>query len=120
LNIVAGTLDRNVEKLLNTVTLELRKTKTELNTSRTEEVKHKMIGMMTLRSENTEARMMQLGVSALRDGKPKTFSEMIHGIGGVKRDQIEELAERLLCTDKVALTTLGLSNDTKKKLDVSY
>ncbi len=119
LNIVAGTLDRNVEKLLETVTTELKETQKELDISRTEDVKHKTIGMMTLRSENTEARMMQLGVSAVRDGKPKTFSEVIEGINRVDGGQVEELAERLLSQDKFALTTLGLSEETQKRLEVS-
>lgn len=119
-NIVAGTIDGNVEKLLGTVTTELRRVGKELDASIMEETKHKMIGMMTLRSENTEAKMMQLGVSFLREGKPKTFAEVIEDINRVKGNQVKELAERLLSKDELALTTLGLSDETRKKLEVSY
>ena len=120
LNIVAGTLDENVEKLLGTVAIELGKAGRELDYSKTEDTKHKTIGMLALRSENTEARMMQLGVSALREGKPKSFSEVIEGISLVRGEQVGELAERLLSPDRLALTTLGLSEETRKRLEASY
>jgi predicted Zn-dependent peptidase len=61
--------------------------------------------------------MMQLGVSTLRQGRPKTMNETIEGINAVKPEDIKELAEDLFTIDRLGLTTLGLSDTTAKKID---
>jgi predicted Zn-dependent peptidase len=61
--------------------------------------------------------MMQLGVSTLRQGKPKTMNETIKGINAVKPEDIKELAEGFFSIDQLGLTTLGLSVKTAQKID---
>ncbi len=115
--ILAGTQDRYVEKVLKIELSELRKIRNGLSKIKLEKIKHKTIGLFVLRSESSESRMMQLGVSTLRQGRPKTMNETIEGINAVNPGDIKELTEDFFATDRLGLTTLGLSGETAKKVD---
>jgi predicted Zn-dependent peptidase len=64
--------------------------------------------------------MIQLGVSTLRQGKPKTINEVIDGINSVELDSIRELAEKIFAVNRLGLTTLGLSENTMKRVDALF
>jgi predicted Zn-dependent peptidase len=115
--ILAGTQDRYVEKVLKIELKELSKLRKVLTKIELEKIKHKTTGFFVLHSESSESRMMQLGVSTLRQGRPKTMNETIEGINAVKPEDIKELAECIFNIDQLGLTTLGLSVKTAKKID---
>ncbi len=118
--ILAGTQDKYVEKILKIELKELRDLKGNLSERVLQKIKHKTTGLFVLHSESSESRMMQLGVSSLRQGKPKTLEEVIEGINSVKLSSIKELAEYIFAIDRLGLTTLGLSESTVKKLDTLF
>jgi predicted Zn-dependent peptidase len=115
--ILAGTQDKFVVKLLEVELGELKKMKWGLSTNKLERVKHKTIGLTVLRSESSESRMLQLGASMLRRGKPKTLSEAIEGLANVSVESVKKLAEDNFDVGSLSLTTLGLSKETRKKVD---
>jgi predicted Zn-dependent peptidase len=115
--ILAGTQDKYVEKILKIELRELIALSGDLSERVLQKIKHKTTGLFVLSSESSESRMMQLGVSSLRQGKPKTLEEAINGINSVKLGSIKELAEDIFAIDRLGLTTLGLSKSTVKKLD---
>jgi predicted Zn-dependent peptidase len=118
--ILAGTQDKYVEKLLEIELKELANMRKGLSTNKLENVKHKTIGLAVLRSENSESRMLQLGVSTLRRGTPKTLAEAIEGLNVVDSESIKEYAENSFMKDSLSLTTLGLSKETMKKVDALF
>jgi predicted Zn-dependent peptidase len=115
--ILAGTQDRYVEKVLKIELKELKKLRKVPTNDELEKIKHKTTGLFVLHSESSESRMTQLGVSTLRQGKPKTMNETIKGINAVKAEDIKELAEDIFSIDQLGLTTLGLSEKTAQKID---
>jgi len=118
--ILAGTRDEYVEKMLKIELQELAKLGKGLSGGRLEKIKHKTVGFSVLRSESAESRMVQLGVSTLRRGEPKTLAEAIEGLSAVKVDSIKKYAEEQLRGDALSLTTLGLSEATAKKVDALF
>jgi predicted Zn-dependent peptidase len=118
--ILAGTQDKYVEKILKIELRELGALTANLSERALQKIKHKTTGLFVLRSESSESRMMQLGVSSLRLGKPKTLEEVISGINSVELSSIKELAEDIFAIDCLGLTTLGLSESTAKKLDALF
>jgi predicted Zn-dependent peptidase len=115
--ILAGTQDKYVEELLRIELRELAQLKKGMSSSRLGKIKHKTVGFSVLRSESSESRMIQLGASTLRRGEPKTLTEAIEGINAVEPDAIKKYAEEHFSTDELSLTTLGLSEETAKKVD---
>jgi len=115
--ILAGTQDQFVEKLLKVEVTELSTISKELTHSKLERIKHKTVGLSVLRSESSESRMIQLGVSTLRRGSPKTLTEAIDGVRGVAREAVIKCAEDRFLREDLSLTTLGLSNETKKRVE---
>jgi predicted Zn-dependent peptidase len=118
--ILAGTQDKYVEKMLKIELQELAKLGRGLSQDRLETIKHKTIGFSVLRSESVESRMVQLGVSTLRQGEPKTLTEAIKGLSSVKPESVKKYAEERLHSDALSLTTLGLSGETAKKVDALF
>lgn len=114
--VLAGTQDKYVEKLLRTVQKELFDLQAGLPEKTLKEIKHKTTGLFVLRSESSESRMTQLGVSALRQGRPKTMKDVIDGINSVGGDTVRELALRIFQKERLGLTTLGLSKETERKV----
>ena len=115
--VLAGAQDKFVEKLIEVELKELTNMKRGLSANKLEKVKHKTVGLTVLRSENPENRMLQLGVSTLRRGIPKTLTEVIEGINYVSNESIKAFAENNFEKDTMSLTTLGLSKETKRKVD---
>jgi predicted Zn-dependent peptidase len=118
--ILAGTQDQYVEKILRIELRELRALKGNMSERTLQKIKHKTTGLFVLRSESSESRMMQLGVSTLRQEKPKTLEEAIDGINSVELDSMKELADDIFAIDHLGLTTLGLSESTVKKVDALF
>jgi predicted Zn-dependent peptidase len=115
--ILAGTQDKYVERLLKIELDELAKLKRSFSVNHLDEIKHKTIGFSVLRSESPESRMIQLGVSTLRRGEPRTLSEVIEGLNAVKSGAIRKYADEWFSSDELSLTTLGLSEDTARKVE---
>ena len=118
--VIAGTQDAYVEKLLRTVQKELSNLQDGLSEKTLQEVKHKTTGLFVLRSESSESRMTQIGVSALRQGRPRTMKEVVDAIDSVDGDTVNDLASRMFQKDRLGLTTLGLSKETEKKVDALF
>jgi len=118
--ILAGTQDKFVEKLLEIELKELANIRKGLSMTKLEKVKHKTVGLAILRSESSESRMIQLGVSTLRRGTPKTLAEAITGLNVVDPESIKTFAENSFSKDSLSLTTLGLSKETKEKVDALF
>ena len=115
--ILAGTQDKFVKKLLEIELKELASLQKGLSANKLEKIKHKTVGLSVLRSENSESRMLQLGVSTLRRGTPKTLAEAIDGLNQVDLGSIKEYAEKTFSKNCLSLTTLGLSKETKAKVE---
>jgi len=118
--ILAGTQDQYVEKILKIELRELDVLKEDLSERTLQKIKHKTTGLLVLRSESSESRMMQLGVSTLRQGKSKTLEEAINRINSVELESMKELASDLFAVGHLGLTTLGLSESTVKKVDALF
>jgi predicted Zn-dependent peptidase len=118
--ILAGTQDQYVEKILRIELRELKALKRNLSELTLKKIKHKTTGLFVLHSESSESRMMQLGVSTLRQGKPKTLQEAIDGINSVGLDSMKDLTENIFSIDSLGLTTLGLSESTVKKVNALF
>ena len=116
--VFAGTHDKNVENVLTIILREIKNVGENINDKVLEEIKHKSIGIITLMSENPESRMIQLGVSTLRSGKPKTVQETIDRINSVRTEDVSKVSERLLSKD-LSITTLGLSKKIERKINDS-
>jgi len=114
--ILAGTQDKYVEKLLGIEFRELDKIRKELSEKVLEKMKHKSTGLFVIRSENPESRMMNIGVSALRQGYAKTMQEVIDDINQVDIDTVQSIADKMFEGGQLGLTTLGLSRETEKKI----
>jgi predicted Zn-dependent peptidase len=115
--VIAGTQDKYVEKLLKTVLKELSALQAGMSEKMLEEIKHKTTGLFVLRSESSESRMVQLGVSALRQGRPKTMKDVIDGINSVDAETVRDLGFKIFQKDRLGLTTLGLSKETERKVE---
>jgi predicted Zn-dependent peptidase len=115
--VIAGTQDKYVEKLLKTVLKELSALQAGMPEKMLEEIKHKTTGLFVLRSESSESRMTQLGVSALRQGRPKTMKAVIDGINSVDAETVRDLGFKTFQKDRLGLTTLGLSKETERKVE---
>ena len=115
--ILAGTQDKFVKKLLEIELKELASLQKGLSANKLEKIKHKTVGLSVLRSENSESRMLQLGVSTLRRGTPKTLAEAIDGLNQVDLGSIKEYAEKTFSKNCLSLTTLGLSKETRAKVE---
>jgi len=63
---------------------------------------------------------MQLGSSTLRRGKPKSLAETIEGLGAVTKSSIAECIEGRFVKESLSLTTLGLSKETRKKVEALF
>jgi predicted Zn-dependent peptidase len=59
---------------------------------------------------------MQLGASYLRNGKAKSVDEVVEGIVAVSESQIRRIAQSFE-KNKTAITILGASEDTRKKIE---
>jgi predicted Zn-dependent peptidase len=114
--ILAGTKDKYVEKLLGIEFRELEKLCEELPEKVLEKMKHKSTGLFVIRSENPESRMMNIGVSALRQGHVKTMQEVIDDINQVSIETVQCIADKMFEGGRLGLTTLGLSKETEKKI----
>ncbi len=115
--ILAGTQDKYVEELLRIELSELAHLKKGLSSARLEKIKHKTVGFSVLRSESSESRMIQLGISTLRRGEPKTLTEVIYGLNAVESNVVKKYVEEHFSPDELSLTTLGLSEETAKRVD---
>ena len=118
--ILAATQDKFVEKLLKIELSELAKLAKGLTKNNLERVKHKTVGLSIIHSESSESRMIQLGVSTLRRGSPKTLTEAIEGIRCVAGESLVKCAEDKFNVEDLSLTTLGLSRETKRRVEALF
>lgn len=106
--IYAGTREANLNKVLTIITAELSDivakgvSEDEFNRSR-EHLK----GRLVLGLESARNRMTRLGKSALIHEEILSTSELIAKIMKVSRDDIDELAKKILRPDRLVLTIIG-------------
>jgi predicted Zn-dependent peptidase len=116
--IYAGAKEENVVKVIQTTLNELEALRNGDVSMNLDEVKQKTIGFTILRSESPESRMIQLGVTTMRTGKPKTMNQIVEEIEGVSMDTINKTSKNIFDREKLSLTTLGLSREFIPKVEV--
>ena len=115
-NIFAGTLEKNLVKVVETSMREIDSLHDGSSDFDLPNIKEKTIGFYLLRSESTDSRMMQLGASYLRNGRAKSIDEVVDGIIAVSESQIQRITQTFE-KNKIAITILGASEDTGKKIE---
>ncbi|MBD3172463.1 hypothetical protein GF326_08325 [Candidatus Bathyarchaeota archaeon] len=115
-NVFAGTRKKNLGELVEIIFRELKSMKKGLDQDTLEKVKHKTIGLYTLSSESNRQRMHHLGVSTLRRGKPRTVDDIISLLESVTNEDICRVANNLFKADKIAITTLGMSEKESENI----
>ena len=115
-NIFAGAIENNLVKVVETSMREISSLHDGTSDFDLNSIKEKTIGFYLLRSESTDSRMMQLGASYLRNGKVKSVDDVVNGIMDVSESQIHKIAKTFE-KNKTAITILGASEDTRKKID---
>ena len=114
--VYAGTKEENVEKVIQTTLNELEALRNGDASMNLDEVKQKTIGFTVLRSESPESRMIQLGITTIRTGNPKTMNQIIEEIEGVSSSTINKVAKNIFEKEKLSLTILGLSREFVPKV----
>jgi predicted Zn-dependent peptidase len=115
-NIFAGAIENNLVKVVETSMREISSLHDGTSDFDLNSIKEKTIGFYLLRSESTDSRMMQLGASYLRNGKVKSVDDVVSEIMDVSESQIQKIAKTFE-KNKTAITILGASEDTRKKID---
>jgi predicted Zn-dependent peptidase len=115
--IYAGAKEENVVKVVQTTLNELEALRNGGASMNLDEVKQKTIGFTILRSESPESRMIQLGVTTIRTGKPKTINQVIEEIEGVSLATINKISKNIFDREKLSITTLGLSREFIPKVE---
>lgn len=115
-NIFAGALEKNLVKVVETSMHEINALHDGSSDFDLSNIKEKTIGFYLLRSDSTDSRMMQLGTSYLRNGRAKSVDEVVEGIMAVSESQIRRIAQTFE-KNKTAITILGASEDTGKKIE---
>ena len=107
----------NVEKVIQTTLNELNVLRDGDALMKLDEVKQKTIGFTILSSENPESRMIQLGITAIRTGNPKTTNQIIKEIEGVSLADINKVAKNIFKKEKLSFTIIGVSSEFVSKLE---
>jgi len=115
--VYAGTKEENVEKVIQTTLKALEALRNGDTSMNLDEVKQKTIGFTVLRSESPESRMIQLGITTIRTGNPKTINQIIEEIEGVSMDTINKTSKNIFDRKKFSLTILGLSREFVPKVE---
>lgn len=116
-SILAGTSEHNLKKVIEVILRELENIKQGLDIETLKTVKHKAVGLFILNAENNRHRMHHLGVSTLRDGKPRTIEDVIGKFEAVTNEDIQCVADWMFNRDKIAITALGISETEVEDLE---
>lgn len=115
--IYAGAKEENTEKVIQTTLDELEALRNGDESMNLDEIKHKTTGLTILRSESPESRMIQLGITTLRIGKPRTINEIIEEIEGVSLATIMKTSKNIFARERLSLTILGLSKEIVPRVE---
>jgi len=116
LGIYAGTEQRNLNRVLETIQNEIRKLcEGELNQSDLAAAKEHLIGGIYLASEGADNRMMRIAKNEFVFGKYVDYEELVSSLEQVSIDEVVETANDTFRKSKISFAALGPLKD--KNLD---
>ncbi|MEE9185557.1 MAG: pitrilysin family protein [Candidatus Binatia bacterium] len=108
LGVYAGTKSEWVEEVVELIAIEMRRvTAGKVTKKELDRAKSQLIGNMILGLESTDSWMSHIARSELYFGRAISLEEISAGIRAVSRDDLVELAGRILRPEEIALTLLG-------------
>lgn len=117
MTIYAGTSASQLERVIETVTGELKDLKKNgVTAEELFRVKEQMKGNFILSMEGTGSRMSSTGKSELLLGKTFTQQETLDNIDAVNMESLSEMIDRIIDLDNMAITVLGNVNEGIKTI----
>lgn len=117
--IYAGTSYDNVGEVFDIIKDQLTDIKqNSVTDDELKRAKEQIKGHMLMSLEGTSARMMRIGKSELFFDRLVSIKELVSGLEKVKKDNIQEIAEKSFNPDKIAIAVIG--DMTKKTLTGFY
>ncbi len=108
LGVYAGTKSEWVEEVVELIVTEMRRvTAGKVTKKELDRAKSQLIGNMILGLESTDSWMSHIARSELYFGRAISLEEISAGIRAVSRDDLVELAGKILRPEEIALTLLG-------------
>ncbi len=108
LGVYAGTKSEWVEEVVELIVTEMRRvTAGKVTKKELDRAKSQLIGNMILGLESTDSWMSHIARSELYFARAISLEEISAGIRAVSRDDLVELAGRILRPEEIALTLLG-------------
>lgn len=99
---------KNLDRFLNLVLKEFERIKAErVSEEELELAQKKTKGNLVLGLENNRALMSRLGITALHDNDFLSVEEVVEKIEDVTRDDIQNVAQRLLAEEEINYSLLG-------------
>ncbi|HIJ58096.1 MAG: insulinase family protein [Desulfobacteraceae bacterium] len=112
LGIYAGTEQRNLNRVLETIQNEIRKLcEGELNQSDLAAAKEHLIGGIYLASEGADNRMMRIAKNEFVFGKYVDYEELVSSLEQVSIDEVVETANDTFRKSKISFAALGPLKD---------
>lgn len=114
LTVYAGTAKENVRQVVDLVTEEFRRMKTELLAEEEiQRAKDYLKGSMLLGLESSSSRMSNLARQEMYFGRHVSMDEIAKRVDAVTREEVLEVANELLDCSRLGLTILGPMNGVK-------
>ncbi|MGH9374845.1 MAG: M16 family metallopeptidase, partial [Terriglobia bacterium] len=114
LNIYAGTAKDNARQVVRLIIEELHRMKAEpLGADELQRAKDYLKGSMLLGLESTSSRMSNLARQEMYFGRQVSLDEIAQRIDAVTVEDVQQVANELLNSDRIGLTILGPINGTK-------
>lgn len=112
--VYAGTSAANVVQMVELAMAQFRLMKRELVTDEElRRAKDQIKGNLLLSLESSSARMSNLARQQMNFGRFFSFDEILASIEAVTAENIQQAAEQLFCSEKVAVTLLGRLDGVK-------
>ena len=117
MTIYAGTSASQLERVIETITGELKDLKKNgVTAEELLRVKEQMKGNFILSMEGTGSRMSSMGKSELLLGKIFTQQETLDNIDAVNMESLSDMIERIINFENMAVTVLGSVNEGVKTI----
>ncbi len=117
MTIYAGTSASQLERVIETITGELKDLKKNgVTAEELLRVKEQMKGNFILSMEGTGSRMSSMGKSELLLGKIFTQQETLDNIDAVNMESLSDMIERIINFENMAVTVLGSVDESVKTI----
>jgi predicted Zn-dependent peptidase len=108
LGICAGTDPKEVNNVLDVVSLEVEKIKNgEITATDLDEAKEHLVGGILLGSESTDSRMLRMAKNEYLFNRYVPYEEIVADLEGVTIDEVVNCAREAFLPEQVSLATLG-------------